>query len=83
MEELTPSICNLGILDAISDDSIHEILEAYAGFCAATIALLNVAGDHSVKPEFVSHVHSLCKHGLYSLVRDLFLKSLEVFAIYC
>ncbi|XP_021626668.1 anaphase-promoting complex subunit 2 isoform X2 [Manihot esculenta] len=77
MEELTPSICNLGILDAISDDSIHEILEAYAGFCAATIALLNVAGDHSVKPEFVSHVHSLCKHGLYSLVRDLFLKSLE------
>ncbi|KAF2290080.1 hypothetical protein GH714_001802 [Hevea brasiliensis] len=77
MEELAPSICNIGILDTLSDDLINEILGDYAGFCAATTALLNGAGDISVTPEFVSHVHSLCKHGLGSLVNDYFLKSLE------
>ncbi|KAJ9174255.1 hypothetical protein P3X46_017299 [Hevea brasiliensis] len=77
MEELAPLVCNIGILDTLSDDLINEILEDYAGFCAATTALLNGAGDISVTPEFVSHVHSLCKHGLGSLVNDYFLKSLE------
>ncbi|KDP41230.1 hypothetical protein JCGZ_15637 [Jatropha curcas] len=76
MEEVNPS-GNLGILDTLSGDSIHEIPDGYNGFCAATVALLNDAGGLSLVPEFVSHVHSLCKHGLDSLVRDHFLKSLE------
>lgn len=68
---------DLAILDALTDDSIQEIHESYTGFCATTEALLNGAGDLSVGPEFVAHVHVLCKHGLHSLVRDHFLKALE------
>ena len=72
---------DLAILDALTDDSIQEIHESYTGFCATTEALLNGAGDLSVGPEFVAHVHVLCKHGLHSLVRDHFLKALEVYSI--
>lgn len=77
-EEATSLVRNLGFLDTLSDDSIQEIVGSYNGFCAATEALLNGAGDFSVDPEFVAHVHSLCKHGLRSLVRDHFLRALEV-----
>lgn len=76
-EEATSLVRNLGFLDTLSDDSIQEIVGSYNGFCAATEALLNGAGDFSVDPEFVAHVHSLCKHGLRSLVRDHFLRALE------
>lgn len=78
MEESTSSVCNLGVLDALSDDAIQEIIENYNGFCAATQTLLRDAGDLNVGPEFVAHVHGLCKHGLASLVQDHFLKVLEV-----
>ncbi|KAE8023227.1 hypothetical protein FH972_008953 [Carpinus fangiana] len=76
-EEATSLVRNLGILDTLSDDSIQEIGGSYNGFCAATEALLNSAGDLSVDPKFVAHVHGLCKHGLRSLVRDHFLRALE------
>ncbi|XP_024029437.1 anaphase-promoting complex subunit 2 [Morus notabilis] len=77
MEVSTSSAFNLGILDTLTDDSIQEISGSYDGFCAATEALLNGAGDLSVGSEFVAHVHALCKHGLDSLVRDHFLRALE------
>ncbi|EEF39961.1 E3 ubiquitin ligase apc2, putative [Ricinus communis] len=77
MEEQTALVGNLGILDTISDDSFHEIAERYAGFCAACSGLLNGNGDLSLGPRLVSHIHSLCKHGLQSLVLDHFFKSLE------
>lgn len=77
-EEATSLVRNLGILDTLSDDSIQEIVGSYNGFCAATEALLNGAGDLSVDPKFVAHVHGLCNHGLRSLVRDHFLRALEV-----
>ncbi|XP_065860476.1 anaphase-promoting complex subunit 2 [Euphorbia lathyris] len=76
-EEATPLVSNLGILDLLSGQSIHEILEGYTGFCVATEALLNGATDSSVAPQFVSRVHSLCRHGLETFVCDHFLKSLE------
>ncbi|XP_042978465.1 anaphase-promoting complex subunit 2 isoform X2 [Carya illinoinensis] len=76
-KEPTSVVCNLGILDTLRDDSIQEIVESYSGFCATTEALLKGAGDLSVGPDFVAHVHSLCKHGLHSLVRDHFLRALE------
>ncbi|WCJ22207.1 Anaphase-promoting complex subunit 2 [Euphorbia peplus] len=76
-EESTPQVSNLGILDTLSGQSIHEILEAYTGYCLATEALLTGAADLSVAPQFVSHIHSLCRHGLQTLVSDHFLKSLE------
>lgn len=71
------SICNLGILDTLSENSILEIVESYEGFCAATETLLNGAGDLSVGPQLVSNAHSLCKHGLESLLRHHFLGALE------
>ncbi|CAL2225111.1 unnamed protein product [Prunus armeniaca] len=77
MADSISSVCNLAILDKLSDGSIEEILESYNGFCAATDTLLNGAGDLSVGPQFVSHVHGLCKHGLESLLRDHFLGALE------
>ncbi|XP_061992637.1 anaphase-promoting complex subunit 2 isoform X1 [Rosa rugosa] len=77
MADSIPSTCNLGFLDTLSETSIHEIVESYSAFCAATETLLNGAGDLSVGPQLVSHVHRLCSHGLESLVRDHFLGALE------
>lgn len=77
--EAAPLMTNFGIFDSLSDSSIHDILEGYTEYCAATEALLSGTGDFSVAPQFVSHVHSLCQHGLETLVCDHFLKSLEVF----
>ncbi|XP_050236525.1 anaphase-promoting complex subunit 2 isoform X2 [Mercurialis annua] len=70
-------MCDLGILDAISDHSAHEIIDGYAGFCEASSRILNRNDDISVRQEFVCHVQSLCKHGLKSLVIDHFLKLLQ------
>jgi len=78
MEDSHSSLFNLGILDTLTQDQLHEILESYTLFCNATQSLLGGAGDLSYGAEFVSHVHTLCKHGLESLVRDHFLKVLEV-----
>ncbi|CAN1321478.1 Anaphase-promoting complex subunit 2 [Linum perenne] len=77
-ESSTQSVCNFSALEALSGDSIQEILESYNGFCSTSDALLNSpSGDISVGREFVSQARVLCKHGLESLVHDLFLKSLE------
>uniref|UniRef100_A0A5B7AKH4 Anaphase-promoting complex subunit 2 n=1 Tax=Davidia involucrata TaxID=16924 RepID=A0A5B7AKH4_DAVIN len=71
------SVCNLGILDSLSHDSIEEILESWNGFCFNTDALLKGNGDLSFGSEFVAHARTLCKHGLESLVQEQFLRSLE------
>ncbi|MED6200021.1 hypothetical protein PIB30_081268 [Stylosanthes scabra] len=76
-QSTTSSFCNLGILHSLSDDSLYEILHSYDAFCAATQTLLSAADDLSVRADFVARVHSLCKHGLHSLVRDHFLRVLE------
>uniref|UniRef100_A0A0A0KNJ3 Cullin family profile domain-containing protein n=1 Tax=Cucumis sativus TaxID=3659 RepID=A0A0A0KNJ3_CUCSA len=77
MEESSSFFCNLGVLDSLSDDGVQEILNTYAQFSAATQALLNGIGRLSLRSEFVSHVQSLCKHGLESLVLNHFLRSLQ------
>jgi anaphase-promoting complex subunit 2 len=73
MEDSHSSLFNLGILDTLTEDQLHEILDTYNAFCNATQSLLL----GSAAAEFVSHVHTLCKYGLESLVRDHFLKVLE------
>lgn len=78
MEDWSSSALNLGLMDTLSDDSIQAIVESYDGLCATTEALLNSEGDLSAGSEFVTHVHGLCKHGLDSLVKDHFLRALEV-----
>ncbi|XP_045811340.1 anaphase-promoting complex subunit 2-like isoform X1 [Trifolium pratense] len=79
MEDSHSSLFNLGILDKVTEDQLHEILDSYNAFCNATqfLLLLGSAGDISFGAEFISHVHTLCKHGLESLVCDYFLKVLE------
>ncbi|KAK2381619.1 anaphase-promoting complex subunit [Trifolium repens] len=77
MEDSDSSLFNnLGILDTVTEDQVDEIVDSYNAFCNATQSLLlfGNAGDIS---EFVSHVRTLCKYGLESLVRDHFLKVLE------
>ncbi|KAJ4911507.1 Anaphase-promoting complex subunit 2 [Raphanus sativus] len=71
------SECNLGILETLSDDAIEEITESYSGLFTTVESL--IAGDSSVveEKELVSHVSTLCKYGLASLVRDHFLSSLQ------
>lgn len=83
MEFLGSSECNLGILETLSDDAIEEITESYDGFFTTVESLISGTGDSSVEQEFVSHVYSLCKYGLDSLVRDHFLTSLEVLQFPC
>lgn len=78
MEELNSCFFNPAILDSLTEDSLHEIIGSYNGFCAATQSLLTGNGDLSVGPDFVSHVQALCKHRLHSLVQDHFLRVLEV-----
>lgn len=70
-------MADIAILEKLGADSITEILDSYNGFSAATEALLTGAGDLSVGPQLVSHVHGLCKHGLESLLKDHFLGALE------
>ncbi|CAA7055329.1 unnamed protein product [Microthlaspi erraticum] len=77
MEFLGSSECNLRILETLSDDAIQEITESYDGFFTTVETLSAGTGDSSVEQEFVSHVSTLCKYGLDSLVRDHFLRSLE------
>ncbi|KAL5054634.1 hypothetical protein RYX36_035316 [Vicia faba] len=77
MDDSHSSLFNLGILDTLTQDELHEILDSYDAFCNATQSLLGGAGDLSYGAQFVSHVHTLCKHDLESLVRDHFLRVLE------
>jgi hypothetical protein len=67
MKDSHSSLFNLGILDTLAQDQLHEILESYTLFCNTTQSLLGGARDFSYGAEFVSHVHTLCKHGLESL----------------
>ncbi|KAL8138133.1 hypothetical protein V2J09_004134 [Rumex salicifolius] len=69
---------NFAITDDLSGESIEEIAESWTGFCSTTESLLGGVGDLSIGSKFVSHVCSLCKQGLRSLVQDHFLRSLEV-----
>lgn len=80
--EAASSVFDLGVLDSVDDASIIEIMESWDGFCRVTEALLNGHGDLSSRSEFVSYIHSLCKHSLESLVQDHFLRSLEVLLFY-
>ncbi|KAK1419923.1 hypothetical protein QVD17_29363 [Tagetes erecta] len=73
------SVCNLGVLDSLSQSSIYEILEAWNSFCLITETI--VEGDDvnlsTFYSKFQSDVSSLCKFGLRSLVEEQFLKCLQ------
>ncbi|KAE8710201.1 Anaphase-promoting complex subunit 2 [Hibiscus syriacus] len=78
MEASTYSpVGNIGTLMSLNDDTLQEILQSYDDFCAAAKSLLNGSRDLSFEHDFFSHVQTLCKHGLRSLARDYFLRSLE------
>ncbi|KAK9060125.1 hypothetical protein SSX86_020829 [Deinandra increscens subsp. villosa] len=73
------SVCNLGVLDSLSEASISEILQSWNSFCLITETIVkgddtNLATSYS---KFQSYVSSLCKYGLRSLVEEHFLLSLQ------
>lgn len=73
------SVCNLGVLDSLSEASIFEILESWNGFCKITETMVK-GDDADLSPfysKFQSNVSSLCKYGLQSLVEEHFLLSLQ------
>ncbi|KAF8051066.1 hypothetical protein N665_1809s0005 [Sinapis alba] len=76
MECLGSSECNLGILENQSEDAIREITESYDGFFTTVESLIDGTVVDS-SSELMSHVSTLCKYGLDSLVRDHFLTSLQ------
>lgn len=80
--DASSAVCNLEILDTLSEDAICEIGESWNSFCSAADALLKGKGDLSLSSEFVSHAQTLCKHGLESLVQQHFLCSIEVFLLF-
>ncbi|CAI8619730.1 unnamed protein product [Vicia faba] len=59
MDDSHSSLFNLGILDTLTQDELHEILDSYDTFCNATQSLLGGADDLSYGAQFVSHVHTL------------------------
>ncbi|KAI3696383.1 hypothetical protein L1987_79397 [Smallanthus sonchifolius] len=73
------SVCNLGVLDSLSEASISEILERWSSFCLITETIVK-GDDASLSTsysKFQSDVCSLCKYGLRSLVEEHFLLSLQ------
>lgn len=66
-------------LETLTDDEVAEITESYDGFFTTVESLIFGTGDSStVEKELMSHVYTLCKYGLDSLVHDHFLISLQV-----
>lgn len=72
------SVCNLAILESLSENSIDEMASSWNAFCVATEVLLMGAGDLSHASEFSSYVRNLCRSGLESLVVEHFFCSIEV-----
>ncbi|XP_073050122.1 anaphase-promoting complex subunit 2 [Primulina eburnea] len=69
-------VCNLAILESLSENLIDEIA-SWNAFCFETEELLMGAGDLSYASEFSLHVRNLCSSGLESLVVEHFLCSME------
>lgn len=72
------SVCNLGVLDSLTEGSVDEIVSSWSGFCSVTEALLVCNNNGELPAEFESQVHTLCEYGLQSLVEQHFLRSLQV-----
>ncbi|XP_073303249.1 anaphase-promoting complex subunit 2 [Primulina huaijiensis] len=70
-------VCNLAILESLSENLIDEMASSWNAFCLETEELLMGAGDLSYASEFSLHVRNLCSSGLESLVVEHFLCSME------
>ncbi|KAL4574242.1 hypothetical protein LXL04_021069 [Taraxacum kok-saghyz] len=73
------SVCNLGVLDSLSEASVSEILESWTSFCMITETIVK-GGDtdlSSYYSKFQSDVSSLCKFGLRDLIEEHFLLFLQ------
>lgn len=72
------SVCDLGVLDSLTEGSVDEIVGSWSAFCSVTEGLLVCNDNGELPAEFESQVHTLCKYGLQSLVEQHFLHSLQV-----
>ncbi|KAL6513924.1 anaphase-promoting complex subunit 2 [Orobanche hederae] len=70
-------MCNLEILDSLSQGSTGEMADSWYAYCVATEALLGGDGDSWLAPDFLSHLRKICSYGLQSLIVEHFLCSVE------
>lgn len=78
-EGSSPSpMCNLAVLDSLSESSIGEMAGSWDAFCSATEALLGGDESLSFASDIAPRVRDLCAHGLQSLIVEHFLCSVEV-----
>ncbi|KAK6159923.1 hypothetical protein DH2020_003304 [Rehmannia glutinosa] len=70
-------MCDLTILDSLTENSIGEMADSWNAFCVAAEALLGGDGDLLFAPDVALHLRNICSHGLHSLVVEHFLCSLE------
>ncbi|KAH6798088.1 anaphase-promoting complex/cyclosome 2 [Perilla frutescens var. hirtella] len=70
-------MCNLAVLDSLSESSIGEMADSWNVFCAATEALLRGDENSSFAADIVPRVRNLCGLGLQSLIIEHFLCSVE------
>ncbi|KAK6139355.1 hypothetical protein DH2020_026901 [Rehmannia glutinosa] len=70
-------MCDLTILDSLTENSIGEMADSWNAFCVAAEALLGGDGDLLFAPDVALHLRNLCSQGLHSLIVEHFLCSLE------
>ncbi|KAK6139385.1 hypothetical protein DH2020_026893 [Rehmannia glutinosa] len=70
-------MCDLTILDSLTENSIGEMADSWNAFCVAAEALLGGDGDLLFAPDVALHLRNLYSHGLHSLIVEHFLCSLE------
>lgn len=71
-------MCNLAILDSLSEKSNRDMMDSWNVFCISTEALIGGDGNLYFASDFVPHLRNLCNRGLQSLVVEHFLRSVEV-----
>lgn len=70
-------MCNLAVLDSLSEGSVGEMADSWNVFCAATETLLRGDQNLSFDSDIVPHVRNLCGFGLQSLIVEHFLCSVQ------
>eukprot|EP00249_Psilotum_nudum_P031617 c4595_g1_i2 orf=234-596(-) len=66
-------------VDFVDEAKLLEVAEAWKIYSCYTTTLLSAVADkrHLENKEFLESVAVLCRHGLFSLVTDSFLNSIE------
>ncbi|KAG9146918.1 hypothetical protein Leryth_021563 [Lithospermum erythrorhizon] len=77
--DASSAVCNLSILEKLTDESIADMAVNWEGFSSAVVNILNGDGDGELSfgSDLVSYAQMLFEFGLESLVMDHFFTSIE------